>query len=102
MKAVLHQVGSAPEAGHADVLFAVSEASETVAPELDSEPDGLEGPEGFEGFEGSDGFAVPGKKELAGLAIPAEHAEMPRHTTEKAAKRIEDTPRLIDPPLRTG
>lgn len=108
VKVVLHQAGRGPLAGHADVLFAVREASETEGLELDcglEGPDGLDGLDGPDGLEGSEGFeeggVVLGKRELAEPAVTAEHADIPRHTKVKAANRIKDTQRLIDPPLRT-
>ena len=97
VKAVLHQAGRDPLAGHADVLFAVKDASETTERELDCGLDGLDGLDGPVGPEGLDG--LEGVNELAGLALTAEHADIPRQTTVKAAKRTKETQRLMDPPL---
>ena len=102
VNAVLHQPGKVPLAGHAEVLFAVSDASETEGLELDCGLDGLDGLEGLDGAEGfEEGGAVPGKMELPEPAVTAEHADNPKHARVEAAKRTKDTRRLIDPPLRT-
>jgi len=99
VKAVLHQAGRDPLAGHADVLLAVKDSSETTESELDCGLDGPVGPVGPVGSDGPDGpdglDGLEGVNELAGLALTAEHADIPKHTRVKAAKRAKDTQRLM-------
>jgi len=102
VKAVLHQAGRDPLAGHADVLLAVKDSSETTESELDCGLEGLVGPVGPVGSDGPDGPDGPdgldgleGVNELAGLALTAEHADIPKDARVKAATRAKDTQRLM-------